>query len=151
VVVGGGITGAGVFAEAARAGARTLLVEQRDFAWGTSSRSSKLVHGGLRYLGAGQVRLAWLAVSERESLLRNAPGLVAPLGFLLATFAASDRGAGRTTSGSRCTTCSPGAGSTARTSRTTSPRSRRTSTGNDWRAGSASATRRPTTRGWCCA
>ncbi len=86
VVIGGGITGAGIFVEAARAGLRTLLVEQRDFAWGTSSRSSKLVHGGLRYLRTGQVRLARLAVSERESLLLDAPGLVSPLGFLLATY-----------------------------------------------------------------
>jgi glycerol-3-phosphate dehydrogenase len=86
VVIGGGITGAGIFAEAARGGLRTLLVEQRDFAWGTSSRSSKLVHGGLRYLGAGQFRMARLAVGERESLLREAPGLVSPLGFLLATY-----------------------------------------------------------------
>jgi glycerol-3-phosphate dehydrogenase len=50
IVVGGGITGAGILHEAARLGLKTLLIEQRDFAWGTSSRSSKLVHGGLRYL-----------------------------------------------------------------------------------------------------
>ena len=50
LVIGGGITGAGILREAARLGLRALLVEQRDFAWGTSSRSSKLVHGGLRYL-----------------------------------------------------------------------------------------------------
>ena len=50
IVVGGGITGAGILREATRAGLRALLVERQDFAWGTSSRSSKLVHGGLRYL-----------------------------------------------------------------------------------------------------
>ncbi|HEY9120500.1 MAG TPA: FAD-dependent oxidoreductase, partial [Marinobacter sp.] len=54
VVIGGGITGAGIAREAAGSGLRTLLVEQSDFSWGTSSRSSKMVHGGLRYLGSGQ-------------------------------------------------------------------------------------------------
>ena len=54
VIVGGGIIGAGILREAARRGVKALLVEQRDFAWGTSSRSSKMVHGGLRYLGSGQ-------------------------------------------------------------------------------------------------
>ncbi|MEZ4592882.1 MAG: FAD-dependent oxidoreductase [Chloroflexota bacterium] len=56
VVVGGGITGAGILREATRLGLKTLLVEQRDFAFGTSSRSSKLVHGGLRYLKQGKIR-----------------------------------------------------------------------------------------------
>ena len=55
IVIGGGITGAGIFREAVRVGLKTLLVEQQDFAWGTSSRSSKLVHGGLRYLKQGNV------------------------------------------------------------------------------------------------
>ncbi|HEV2131848.1 MAG TPA: FAD-dependent oxidoreductase, partial [Longimicrobiaceae bacterium] len=86
LIVGGGITGAGILAEATRTGLRALLVEQRDFAWGTSSRSSKLVHGGLRYLSSGQLQLTRLAVRERESLLREAPGLVSSLGFLLATY-----------------------------------------------------------------
>jgi len=85
LVIGGGITGAGILREATRAGLRALLVEQRDFAWGTSSRSSKLVHGGLRYLASGQVRMTWTSVREREQLLNCAPGLVEPLGFLLAT------------------------------------------------------------------
>ena len=57
VIIGGGITGAGILLEAARRGYKALLVEQRDFAWGTSSRSSKLVHGGLRYLKEGQLGL----------------------------------------------------------------------------------------------
>lgn len=86
VVVGGGITGAGILREATRAGLRALLVEQRDFAWGTSSRSSKLVHGGLRYLKEGQLRLTRAAVRERERLLGEAPGLIDPLGFLLPTY-----------------------------------------------------------------
>lgn len=85
VVVGGGVTGAGILREAVRAGLRVLLVEQRDYAWGTSSRSSKLVHGGLRYLASGQLGLAWESVREREQLLDDAPGLIEPLGFLMAS------------------------------------------------------------------
>lgn len=76
LVIGGGITGAGVLREAARRGLKAALVEQRDFAWGTSSRSSKMVHGGLRYLGEGQVGLARKAVRERDRLIAEAPGLV---------------------------------------------------------------------------
>lgn len=82
VIVGGGITGAGVLREAARIGWRVLLVEQRDFAWGTSSRSARMIHGGLRYLGQGDLRLARESVAERERLLREAPGLVEELPFL---------------------------------------------------------------------
>ena len=81
LVIGGGITGAGILLEAARRGLKALLVEQRDFAWGTSSRSSKLVHGGLRYLAEGRLRLTRESVREREALLRDAPGLVEPQGF----------------------------------------------------------------------
>lgn len=86
LVVGGGITGAGILREAARAGARALLVEQRDFAWGTSSRSSKLVHGGLRYLRHLQLGVTRASVRERQRLLREAPGLVTPLDFVLAAY-----------------------------------------------------------------
>jgi len=86
IIVGGGITGAGVLREATRLGLRALLVEQRDFAWGTSSRSSKLVHGGLRYLQQGRLRLTQSSVRERERLLEEGPGLIDPLGFLLATY-----------------------------------------------------------------
>ncbi len=82
IVIGGGITGAGVFSLAVRSGLRTLLVEQGDFASGTSSRSSKLVHGGLRYLKQMQLRLTRESVQEREYLLKLAPGLVEPLPFL---------------------------------------------------------------------
>ncbi|KQQ96826.1 glycerol-3-phosphate dehydrogenase/oxidase [Massilia sp. Leaf139] len=81
LVIGGGITGAGILLEASRRGLRALLVEGRDFAWGTSSRSSKLVHGGLRYLAQGHLKLTREAVREREALLRDAPGLVEPQGF----------------------------------------------------------------------
>jgi glycerol-3-phosphate dehydrogenase len=86
IVVGGGITGAGIQREATRFGLRTLLVEKRDFGWGTSSRSSKLVHGGLRYLKEGRVRLTRASVHERKRLLEEGAGLIDPLGFLLATY-----------------------------------------------------------------
>ena len=88
IVIGGGMTGAGVFREAAQAGYRTLLLEQRDFAWGTSSRSGKLVHGGLRYLSQGQVKTTWHSVRERERLLRRYPGLVEELIFAVPVYSA---------------------------------------------------------------
>ncbi|MCB8948686.1 MAG: glycerol-3-phosphate dehydrogenase/oxidase [Ardenticatenaceae bacterium] len=91
VVVGGGITGAGILREATRLGLKTLLVEQRDFAFGTSSRSSKLVHGGLRYLKQGKIGLTQASVQERQKLQESAPGLVDPLGFLLA----NEKGSGQ--------------------------------------------------------
>ncbi len=83
IIIGGGITGAGLLEEATRHGFRALLLEQRDFAWGTSSRSGKMIHGGLRYLRQGQIRTTWHSVREREHLLRALPGLVQPLGFLI--------------------------------------------------------------------
>ncbi len=86
IVIGGGITGAGILREAARAGLRALLVEAHDFASGTSSRSSKLVHGGLRYLKQGEIKLTFESVRERERLLREGRGLVTQLGFLLPNF-----------------------------------------------------------------
>ena len=83
VVVGGGITGAGVLRAAARSGLRALLLERDDFSSGASSRSSQLVHGGLRYLAQGHVGVTRDAVRARERLLREAPGLVAPLPTVL--------------------------------------------------------------------
>ena len=83
VVVGGGITGLGVALDAASRGLRTALVERHDFASGTSSKSSKLIHGGLRYLQQGEVRLVYEALYERQRLRRNAPHLVSLLPFLL--------------------------------------------------------------------
>lgn len=82
IVIGGGITGAGVFREATKAGLNTLLVEADDFASGTSSRSSKLVHGGLRYLKNAQFKTTLESVEERELLLRQGKGLINRLGFL---------------------------------------------------------------------
>ena len=81
VIVGGGITGAGLAREAALRGIPFLLVDQADFAFGTSSRSSKLVHGGLRYLAQGEFRLVREATTERNWLCSALPNLVRPLGF----------------------------------------------------------------------
>ena len=86
VVIGGGITGAGVALEAAARGLRTALVERGDFASGTSSKSSKLVHGGLRYLQQKEIGLVHESLAERHRLLRNAPHLVEPLTFLIPLF-----------------------------------------------------------------
>jgi glycerol-3-phosphate dehydrogenase len=86
LVIGGGITGAAILYEAARAGLRVLLIEARDFAWGTSSRSTKLVHGGFRYLTQGQVRTVRDSARQRRQLLQEWPGLVEPLGFTLAHY-----------------------------------------------------------------
>jgi glycerol-3-phosphate dehydrogenase len=83
LVIGGGITGVGVALDAAVRGLRVALVERDDFASGTSSRSSKLVHGGLRYLQNGDIRLVYEALHERQRLLRNAPHLVRVLPFMI--------------------------------------------------------------------
>ena len=93
VVIGGGITGAGIFREAVRIGLKVLLVEQKDFAWGTSSRSSKMVHGGLRYLKEGRFLLTRTSVKERERLLKESPGLVEPMEILVPVY--SDHGPGK--------------------------------------------------------
>ena len=81
LIIGGGITGAGTARDAAMRGLRTALVERDDFASGTSSRSSRLIHGGLRYLEHGQFHLVFEASRERRVLLRIAPTLVHPLKF----------------------------------------------------------------------
>ncbi|MBW3613767.1 MAG: glycerol-3-phosphate dehydrogenase/oxidase [Actinobacteria bacterium] len=86
LVVGGGITGAGVALDAAARGLRVALVERSDFASGTSSKSSKLVHGGLRYLQQKEYRLVYENLAERQRLLDNAPHLVQPLPFLIPLF-----------------------------------------------------------------
>ncbi|MCD9622422.1 glycerol-3-phosphate dehydrogenase/oxidase [Rhabdothermincola salaria] len=86
VVVGGGITGVGCALDAASRGLRTALVERDDFASGTSSKSSKLVHGGLRYLQQGDIRLVYEALLERQRLRHNAPHLVKTLPFLIPIF-----------------------------------------------------------------
>lgn len=83
LVVGGGITGCGVALDAASRGLRVALVERDDFASGTSSKSSKLVHGGLRYLQQKEFRLVYDALHERQRALKNAPHLVRILPFLI--------------------------------------------------------------------
>jgi glycerol-3-phosphate dehydrogenase len=83
LVLGGGITGAGVALDATLRGFRVALIDRGDFASGTSSASSKLVHGGLRYLEHGHFRLVYEALHERRRLLANAPHLVRPLRFVL--------------------------------------------------------------------
>ena len=82
-IIGGGINGAGIAADAAGRGLRVLLCEQNDFASGTSSSSSKLIHGGLRYLEHYEFRLVREALAEREVMLNKAPHLVTPLKFTL--------------------------------------------------------------------
>src|SRR5277367_1968191 len=83
LILGGGITGAGVALDAALRGLHVALIEKGDFASGTSSASSKLIHGGLRYLEHGDFRLVYEALQERRLLLRNAPHQVRPLRFVL--------------------------------------------------------------------
>jgi glycerol-3-phosphate dehydrogenase len=86
LVIGGGVTGAGVALDAASRGLRTALVEKGDFASGTSSKSSKMVHGGIRYLQQKEFRLVYENLAERQRLLDNAPHLVSPLPFLIPLF-----------------------------------------------------------------
>ncbi len=86
VVVGGGATGVGVAIDAAARGYGVLLLEQHDFGKGTSSRSTKLVHGGVRYLEQGNLSLVMEALRERGLLLENAPHLVRNLGFVVPTY-----------------------------------------------------------------
>src|SRR5215218_6578468 len=83
LVIGGGINGVGVARDAAGRGLAVLLVEQDDLAGATSSASSKLIHGGLRYLEYGEFRLVREALAERETLLTLAPHIVWPLTFVL--------------------------------------------------------------------
>jgi glycerol-3-phosphate dehydrogenase len=84
LVIGGGINGVAIARECSRRGKRTLLVEQNDFASGTTSRSTRIIHGGLRYLELGELSLVRESLHERENLLNESPHLVRPLEFLLA-------------------------------------------------------------------
>src|SRR5579871_5303370 len=86
IVIGGGATGAGVAIDAAARGYSVLLLEQSDFGKGTSSRSTKLVHGGVRYLEQGNLSLVMEALKERGLLLQNAPHLVRNLGFVVPNY-----------------------------------------------------------------
>ena len=86
IIIGGGATGLGVAVDAASRGFKTLLLEQSDFAKGTSSRSTKLVHGGVRYLAQGNIGLVVEALRERGILLRNAPHLVRNERFIIPNY-----------------------------------------------------------------
>ena len=86
IVIGGGATGLGVALDATSRGFRTLLLEQADFAKGTSSRSTKLIHGGVRYLGQGNIKMVYEALFERGILLKNAPHLVSLQPFVIPNY-----------------------------------------------------------------
>jgi glycerol-3-phosphate dehydrogenase len=86
IIIGGGMTGAGVFREAVNAGMHALLVEANDFSYGTSSRSSKLIHGGFRYMRNRQFDVTRESVREREWMLKEAKNLVTPLSFLFPNY-----------------------------------------------------------------
>ena len=93
IVMGGGINGVAIARECARAGRRTLLVEQHDFAAGTTSRATRIIHGGLRYLEHGEIGLVRESLLERRRLLQERPHLVHPIHFLLALDQNSGRSA----------------------------------------------------------
>ena len=85
-IIGGGATGLGIAVDAATRGFKTLLVEKFDFAKGTSSRSTKLVHGGVRYLQQGNIKLVMEALKERGMLIKNAPHLVKNQAFIVPNY-----------------------------------------------------------------
>lgn len=91
IVIGGGATGLGACLDAAVRGYKTLLLEQYDFAKGTSSRSTKLVHGGVRYLAQGNIKLVIEALKERGRLLRNAPHITSSQSFILPVYSTWDK------------------------------------------------------------
>lgn len=91
LIIGGGASGLGAAVDAAARGYRTLLIEARDFASGTSSCSTKLIHGGVRYLRQGDFALVSHALHERSHLLANAPHLVHPLAFVIPAWGQLDR------------------------------------------------------------
>ncbi|MEA2396007.1 MAG: glycerol-3-phosphate dehydrogenase, partial [Solirubrobacteraceae bacterium] len=144
LVVGGGITGAGVALDAASRGLSVALLERRDLAHGTSRWSSKLVHGGLRYLAQGDVALAWESARERAILMDvSAPHLVRALPILMPLHAGTPRAAAATAhAGMRI---GDGMRALARTSRRRLPRARRAGAEEAWRY--APALRRDGLRG----
>ena len=86
IVIGGGITGAGILKLASQLKLKVLLLEQKDFAWGSSSRSSKMVHGGLRYMAQGQIGLTVESVRERQKLLKEAQDLITDHSFVMSHY-----------------------------------------------------------------
>src|SRR5215471_16876426 len=93
LVIGGGINGVAIARECAQWSKRTLVVEQHDFASGTTSRSTRIIHGGLRYLEHGEISLVRESLRERQRLLRERPHLAHPIHFLLALDQNSKRSA----------------------------------------------------------
>jgi glycerol-3-phosphate dehydrogenase len=91
LVIGGGATGLGIAVDAAARGLATALIEARDFAAGTSSRSTKLIHGGVRYLAQGNLKLVREALAERATLIANAPELVRPMEFIVPAYKPLER------------------------------------------------------------
>lgn len=91
IIIGGGINGAAVASAVAARGYRTLVLEQGDFASGTTAASTKLIHGGLRYLETGDARLVHESLQSRERLLRERPHLVKPLGFIVPVYRGDPR------------------------------------------------------------
>lgn len=91
LIIGGGATGLGVAVDAASRGYKTLLLEQSDFAKGTSSRSTKLVHGGVRYLAQGNIKLVYDALRERGILMKNAPHIVKKQAFIIPCYTLWDK------------------------------------------------------------
>jgi glycerol-3-phosphate dehydrogenase len=155
LVIGGGITGAGILLEAARRGLRALLVEQRDFAWGTSSRSSKLVHGGLRYLKQGHLHLtARIGARARKPAARRArPGRAA--GLRLRPLRAAQRGGRSILAGLALYDLLAGRRErhwlASRRLPALAPNVAPNMANAAWRAASSTPTPRPTMRAWCCA
>lgn len=99
IIIGGGATGLAIALDAATRGYRTALLEQADFSEGTSSKSTKLIHGGVRYLRSGEIGLVRESLRERGRLLRNAPNVVRPLDFVVPAYRGHERffyGAGLT-------------------------------------------------------
>ena len=90
IIIGGGASGLGVAVDAANRGYKTLLLEKNDFAKGTSSRSTKLVHGGVRYLQNGDVSLVIEALKERGIMRKNAPHLVRDMSFVIPSYDSHD-------------------------------------------------------------
>src|SRR5947208_11341994 len=91
IIIGGGAAGLGVAVDAASRGYKTLLIEQYDFAKGTSSRSTKLVHGGVRYLAQGNIKLVKEALRERAYLLHNAPHVTSVMAFVVPVYSWWDK------------------------------------------------------------
>ena len=91
IIIGGGATGLGIAVDAASRGYKTILLEQHDFAKGTSSRSTKLIHGGVRYLAQGNIKLVFDALKERGILSRNAPHLIKKKLFVIPCYSAFEK------------------------------------------------------------